>query len=464
MKSKTKVILYLLPILLLICFMSEIISVVILGTLLAMPFIKYVLKDKKISNFLMAISILSLLLITGCGVGTEETISSVNDTTSTLEITTTSIMETTAQSVTSQSEIQTALNEIKSSIMEVHFIDVGQADCILIESAGEYMLVDAGNNGDAKTIIDYLESERVSTLKYVVGTHPHEDHIGSLDTVINNFDVETVILPPKEHTSKTFEDVLDAIESNSLEITLPNVGDIYEIGDAAFTVLAPMDDKDYGDELNNWSIGIKLINGNTSFVMCGDAEEEAEEDIINSGIDISANVLKLNHHGSNTSSSEKFLNSVNPEYAVICCETGNSYGHPHKETIEKLIQYGIKTFRIDEQGTIVAISDGETVTWSTEPCNLKLSSQQLETTNSSTTQIIETTTQEVTTIETTTEEVTETTTSTVQNVEVTVHITKTGEKYHSAGCQYLKKSDISISLSDAKSRGYTPCSKCHPPQ
>lgn len=245
--------------------------------------------------------------------------------------------------------------------LAVHFIDVGQGDSILAESDGHYMLIDAGENDQGDTVVTYLHSQGIDMLDYVIGTHPHSDHIGGLDDVINNFKIGRVILPDAEHTTKTFEDVLDALQTQGQKITIPAVGDTYQLGGASFEIIAP--NKDYGDDLNNWSVGIKLTYGQNSFVMCGDAEAEAEADICGNGIDISADVLKLGHHGSSTSSSEEFLDRVRPEYAVISCGLGNSYGHPHRETMELMEIRGIAVFRTDEQGTVVAVSDGTEITW-----------------------------------------------------------------------------------------------------
>ena len=245
--------------------------------------------------------------------------------------------------------------------MAVHFIDVGQGDSILAESDGHFLLIDAGENDQGDTVISYLEEAGVEALDYVIGTHPHSDHIGGLDDVIRAFDVETVILPPVEHTTKTFEDVLDAIEEKDLSITLPVPGDSYELGDAAFTILAPQ--KDYGDDLNNWSVGLRLACGDGAFVACGDAEAQAEEDMAASGLALSANVLKIGHHGSSTSTSDAFLKAVSPAFAVISCGEGNSYGHPHKETLEKLEAAGIQVLRTDLLGDITAQWGEDGVTW-----------------------------------------------------------------------------------------------------
>ena len=217
-------------------------------------------------------------------------------------------------------------------------------------------------------------------------------------------------------------------------------------------MIAP--NESYGDELNNWSIGIKITYGDTSFVFTGDAETDAEKDIIASGANLRADVWKAAHHGSDTSNSEAILEAVQPDYAVISCGQNNSYGHPNAEVLERFEKRNIQVFRTDQQGTITAYSDGTKVSWNRDAVNLSIgyasnaggasSSGSFETADAVSEQSNQTT-QEV-------------------PVEQTVHITKTGEKYHSAGCQYLRKSDIPISLSNAKNQGYTPCSKCSPPQ
>lgn len=323
--------------------------------------------------------------------------------------------------------------------LEVHFIDVGQADCILAKSGSSAMLIDAGNNDDADTIISYLEDQGIQNLEYVIGTHPHEDHIGSMDSVIEHFNVENVLMPDKAHTSKSFEDVLTAVDEKGLSVTIPEPGQKYELGSAVFTILAP--NRDYGDELNDWSVGIRLVNGENSFIMCGDAEAEAEQDIIAGQPDIASNVYKVNHHGSDTSSTAEFLDAVNPEYAVISCGRDNSYGHPTPSTLEKLRDRNIQVFRTDEQGTVVAVSDGKEIVWGTSANTSMLQGEAEQGDGEG-----------------------EAASSDDGSQATIVHITKTGEKYHNAGCQYLKKSDIEISLDDAKASGYTPCSKCSPPQ
>lgn len=248
---------------------------------------------------------------------------------------------------------------------KVHFIDAGQSDATLIESDGHFMLVDAGENDQGDRVVSYLKEQGVRSLDYVIGTHPHSDHIGGLDTVIKSLDVKKVILPKKEHTSRTFLDVLKAVKAKGLKITRPVPGDKHELGSASFTILAP--NADYGDNLNDWSVGIRVENGNNHVVITGDAEADAEQDIINNIPELQADLWKAAHHGSSTSNSEALLKKISPKYAVISCGKNNQYGHPHRETLERFADMGVQVFRTDESGTIVAVGDGSDFTFSTKP-------------------------------------------------------------------------------------------------
>jgi len=251
----------------------------------------------------------------------------------------------------------------RADIIEVHFIDVGQGDAILIETGGAAMLIDAGENNKGSIVVDYLEAQNITKLDYVVGTHPHSDHIGGLDTVLNTFLVDKVILPAVTHTTKIFEDVLDSLEKKNLKITKAVVGDQYFLGSAIFTVVAP-NSSSY-EELNNYSVGIQLTYGDSTFLLVGDAEKISEDEIIENGIDLTADVLKLSHHGSAYSSSDEFLSAVTPAYAVISVGNNNEYGHPHEKTLQAILDRGIKLYRTDIQGTIVFTSDGKTISVNT---------------------------------------------------------------------------------------------------
>jgi len=242
--------------------------------------------------------------------------------------------------------------------LEVNFIDVGQADACLLESYGHFMMIDAGNNDDSALILDYLHSKNVKTIDYMIGTHPHEDHIGSMDTVINNFDIDNVYLPNVIHTTKTFEDVLTAIENKNLKITEPVPNSEFYFNGITVKILAPI--KKY-DDLNNNSIVLKVTNGDIDFLFTGDIETEAEYDIIQSGENLSADVLKTAHHGSDSSSSEEFIKKVSPEYAVISVGKDNSYGHPRESTLDLFNRLNIKTYRTDQSGSITFKTDGKKI-------------------------------------------------------------------------------------------------------
>ena len=245
--------------------------------------------------------------------------------------------------------------------LKVHFIDVGQADSILIQSDEQTMLIDAGNNADSEDVVAYIKSQNIDKLDYVVGTHPHEDHIGGLDAVIESFDIGVIYMPKAMSTTKTFEDVLNAISKKGMKVTTPVPGTTAKFGEASFTILAP--NSDSYKETNNYSIVIKLDHGNNSFLFTGDAEDVSEKEMIEKGYDLSADVLKVGHHGSSTSTTKEFLEKVNPKYALISAGKDNRYGHPHKETIDLLNKKGIEIYRTDESGTIIAISNGESLTF-----------------------------------------------------------------------------------------------------
>ncbi len=284
-----------------------------------------ILKEKKIISFIVLIIFLSLMLITRFD---------INDINSNIEM---------------------------DSHMKVHFIDVGESDSTLIESNGYFMLIDAGDIDDVETISSYLDENNVKKLDYLILTHPHADHIGAASYIIKNYEIGKIIMPHKEHTTKTFENLLNTIEDRNLKITKPIVGDNYTIGNAKFILLAP-NNYDYGDNINNYSISIKLINNNDSFIFIGDCELEAIKDIINNGIDLKSDVLMCGHHGSDTSTSQELLNKISPQNAIISVGK-NTYGHPKKSVLKLLIDNNITTYRTDESGTIIADSTGSKITF-----------------------------------------------------------------------------------------------------
>lgn len=236
----------------------------------------------------------------------------------------------------------------------VSFIDVGQADSVLIRNGNYNMLIDAGNNEDGEKLVNYFKSLGIEEFTYVFATHPHEDHIGGMDDIINNFKIDNYYMSNKLSTTKTFMDVLDALDGRNLEYTVPNKGDTLKLGDANIKVIYPGDDK---SNINDSSIVLKITYGKNSFLLTGDATSNVERKIYNE--DIKSDVLKVAHHGSSYSSTDVFLDKVKPYYAVISVGKNNIYNHPSNKTLEKLNKRNIKVYRTDLDGTIVFISDGD---------------------------------------------------------------------------------------------------------
>lgn len=261
-------------------------------------------------------------------------------------------------------EAQREVREVSDNL-EVHFLDVGQGDSTLITSGEHAMLIDGGNNNKGNEVEEYLESKGIEKLDYIIGTHPDADHVGGLDIVIKQIESEKLLVPDISKDTKTYEEVLEAADEKNVDISHPQVGEEYALGDASFTIIAP---KGTGYESTNEnSIGIILEHGEKRFLFIGDAEEESEGEMLKSGINLQADVYKVSHHGSRTGTTEEFMEAVHPQYAVISCGEDNSYGHPHAEVMNRLRSGGVSMFRTDDQGTIVAVSDGSSIKWNMSP-------------------------------------------------------------------------------------------------
>ncbi len=261
------------------------------------------------------------------------------------------------------------VTELDDGKLQLHMIDVGQADSFLLRIPDgknvKNILIDAGapNNTRPDTIPDYLSSLGIKELDMLILTHPHYDHIGAAQKVLDSVTVRTVMIPDCDYSGKTWTNILETIEKKNIEVIFSEVGQTLDIGDAKMKILAPSDNMLAGKETNDYSIVAKVTYGETSFMFTGDAESDSEAEILKafSKSDLKCNVLKVGHHGSSTSSSQAFLNAVSPEIALISCGKGNDYGHPHKETMQKLGDMGINIFRTDEMGTVIIVSDGKTV-------------------------------------------------------------------------------------------------------
>ena len=279
----------------------------------------------------------------------------------TTEVTTEPTTEPTTEATTAPTTEPTVAPE--NSTFEIHFIDVGQADAALVLCDGKAMLIDGGNAEDSSLLYTYLKNHNISHLDYVIGTHAHEDHIGGLAGALNYASVGTAYCPATSYDTKAFGNFVKALDKHGVSITVPSTGDSFTLGSAACTILAVNTDS---SDPNNTSIVLRIVYGDTSFLFTGDAERVVEQAILNRGTNINSTVLKVGHHGSESSTSYVWLREIMPQYAVISVGKDNSYGHPTEEVLSRLRDAEVKTFRTDLQGDIICVSDGKNVTFTVE--------------------------------------------------------------------------------------------------
>lgn len=251
--------------------------------------------------------------------------------------------------------------------VKVHFFDVGQGDCTLISANGKNILIDAGENDQAERVVNYLKDQSIDKIDILIGTHPHSDHIGGMDAVVNQFSVGEIILPKlsdaQTPTTKTYLDLLTAVADKGVKVRRATPGDTIDIGGGKLEILGPL--SEYTD-LNNMSVVSRFVYQNASFWIAGDCSKEAEADLLAQGKVTQTNVYKVSHHGSSTASSQKFLDQLQPDYCVISLDADNSYGHPHKEVMNRLNKMNTTVYRTDLNGTVTAQTDGSTIQFTTE--------------------------------------------------------------------------------------------------
>lgn len=246
--------------------------------------------------------------------------------------------------------------------LRVHFMDVGQGDAILFQGEDVTILVDAGRH-ERNDVVPYLESVGIRNIDALIGTHPHADHIGQFPQVLQAFPVTEVWMSGATHTTKNFENTIEAILASEASYEEPRAGDRYKVGSLTIEIMNP---QRISQHLNNSSISFRATFGHISFVLTGDAEEEMERDMISRGHDLRAHILHLGHHGSNSSNTVPFLNTVQPEVAIYSAGSQNSYGHPHEEVIKRVKKMGIALYGTDVHGTIIVTTDGNNYTVTTE--------------------------------------------------------------------------------------------------
>lgn len=420
---------------------------------------KVSIRNSIISLFMIVVS----LFMIGCDTELELEVSSkspsisinedflVNATTATTVTTTTEATTTVKPKETKKAKATTTTKAKKkkpsSSKVIAHFIDVGQGDSIFIElPEGECMLIDAGESQYGSTVLKYIKDKGYTRIDYLIATHPHSDHIGGLTEVIQGLDIGTIYMSNAVHTTRTYENLLIAIKDKGKKMKRAKAGvEIINTKNVKASFIAPVSDN-YSD-LNDYSAVVRLDHGDKSFLFTGDATTRSESEIT---ANVSVDVLKVGHHGSDTSNGENFIKKVSPSHAIIQVGKSNKYGHPTQSVVSRLQKHGAKVYRTDEVGTIIVTSDGSSIKVNSKattsvqpPANQPKGTQKA---NGKSTEKADS-------------KSTEKKTESKGDV---VYITKTGKKYHRSDCSSLSKSKIEISLKEARKK-YEPCKRCNPP-
>lgn len=375
---------------------------------------------------------------------------------------------------------EVSVTEAPGYDMTIHFLDVGQGLSVFVQSGEETLIYDGGDSEHSSFVVAYLKKQGVTSIDYLISSHYDSDHVSGLIGCLKAFDVKQVISSDYEHDSKTYTSFVNAVADKGLTMLHPAVGEEFAFGTGKFIILAPAAIDEDGS--NDNSVAIKLINGENSFLFTGDAESSSEEAMCASGIDLQCDVLVPGHHGSATATSWDLLQAALPEFAVISCGADNPYGHPHKDTLDKLQAADIQVYRTDVQGTVIVASDGEALNWDQEPCNDYSPGDG----NDSGTQAGEDTVSkaeaakagdpaessdtgkesgEAKASETASEEDADepAVSAQSQNQEEMVWLPATGEKYHKIpDCGRMNPDKATqVTRSEAERRGYEACKKCY---
>ena len=315
-------------------------------------------RKKKLTKVLLAIIILVLAIIVETVITSDE-------------------QQEPEQPNISNSQTQEQPTEVTGDL-KLHMIDVGQADSFLFVKGDKVALVDCGTRSTGKDAVEYIKSLGITRIDYVFGTHPHDDHMGGMYDIITNFEIGKIIIPQVKEgqvTANWYIKLMKQLVEKNYEVEYSKTGNEYSLGDAKIQIVWQSELEQ--DNVNNYSNIIKVCFGDMDVLMTGDAETEIEEEVLRSGVQIDAEILKVGHHGSDTSSSDIFLDDVNPDYGLISCKVGNKYEHPTKDTIEKLQQREVEVYRTDECGTVIATITPSGVTFNCEPGDY-LSGSELE--------------------------------------------------------------------------------------
>ncbi len=262
--------------------------------------------------------------------------------------------------------VSNALHAHAAAPFELHLLDVGQGQSVLVEADGHYMLIDGGGRDASSFVISYLRQQDIENLDCIAVSHYEEDHMAGLIGALSVFHTDLFLAPSYIGEGDLYQSMAVAALSNGCTIMHAAAGRHFQLGNAEIEVIGPVGE--YSSD-NDRSLSFRIIYGNVAFIICGDAEQQSELDMVSNDVNLKADVYVVDHHGSSTSSMDDFLDAISPTYALISCGEDNGYGHPAMETLQRFQNHGITMFRTDKQGTIVASSDGADIWFNIDPCD-----------------------------------------------------------------------------------------------